>query len=260
MIEELKSEDFYYVIDLHHNIRSENVKRQLRLPAFNVNKINWEKWLRVWLKIDRLPRRHIVDRYLDTLTVFDVVNDQQGLDYFIPEQAQIMADDLPVKDYVLMVIGGQHETKKMPAGKLAELCTLLPFPVILAGGREDVATAESIIALSLNSAVINACGNYSINQSASLVQQARLVITHDTGLMHIAAAFHKKIISIWGNTIPEFGMYPYLADKESVQVEVKGLSCRPCSKIGYPKCPKKHFNCMQQQDIQAIADAAGRLW
>lgn len=260
MIQELQSEEFLYVIDLHHNIRSENVKRQLRLPAFTVNKLNLEKWLRVWLRMDRLPRVHIVDRYLDTLAVFDVKNDMQGLDYFIPEKDRINVIDLPAKDYAMIVIGGQHETKKMPAGKLAELCNLLPFPVVLAGGKEDAAAAESIMALSQHPALFNACGKYSINQSASLVQQSRLVITHDTGLMHVAAAFHKKIISIWGNTIPEFGMYPYLADEESVQFEVKELSCRPCSKIGYQKCPRKHFKCMEMQDIQAIAETAKRLW
>ena len=89
-----------------------------------------------------------------------------------------------------------------------------------------------------------------LNQSASAVKQARKVITHDTGLMHIAAAFDKKIISVWGNTIPEFGMTAYTNEVENFEVE--GLSCRPCSKIGHQKCPKGHFDCMQKQDSKAI--------
>jgi len=64
-------------------------------------------------------------------------------------------------------------------------------------------------------------------------------------LMHIGAAFQKKIYSIWGNTVPEFGMYPYKTDFEVF--EVKGLDCRPCSKIGYAKCPRGHFKCMREQ-------------
>jgi ADP-heptose:LPS heptosyltransferase len=83
-----------------------------------------------------------------------------------------------------------------------------------------------------------------INQSASLVKSARLVISNDTGLMHIAAAFHKKILSVWGNTSPELGMFPYLPSEGSEILEVKGLSCRPCSKLGFHACPKKHFRCM----------------
>ncbi|HRB40127.1 MAG TPA: glycosyltransferase family 9 protein, partial [Bacteroidia bacterium] len=98
------------------------------------------------------------------------------------------------------------------------------------------------------------CGITSIGQSASLIKQSKAVITHDTGLMHIAAALRKKIVSVWGNTVPEFGMYPYLPVNSvpfSIS-EVKNLNCRPCSKIGYNTCPKKHFRCMNDMDIQEI--------
>ncbi|MFP4366448.1 MAG: glycosyltransferase family 9 protein, partial [Bacteroidales bacterium] len=107
--------------------------------------------------------------------------------------------------------------------------------------------------------VWNACGKYNINQSASLVRQADLVITHDTGLMHIAAAFKKRIISVWGNTIPEFGMSPYMPHPDSAMFEVDGLKCRPCSKLGYKRCPKKHFRCMNDQKTSDIAGYAARL-
>ncbi|MFW5773697.1 MAG: glycosyltransferase family 9 protein, partial [Tangfeifania sp.] len=75
-----------------------------------------------------------------------------------------------------------------------------------------------------------------------------LVLSNDTGLMHIAAAFKKKVLSFWGNTVPEFGMVPYQADPASEIMEVKNLKCRPCSKLGYHKCPKKHFRCMRDLD------------
>ncbi|MCX6271409.1 MAG: glycosyltransferase family 9 protein [Bacteroidetes bacterium] len=98
---------------------------------------------------------------------------------------------------------------------------------------------------------INTCGRLSLNESATLIRNASLVITHDTGLMHIAAAFSKNIISVWGNTIPEFGMYPYFPEDykgHSKILEVKGLRCRPCSKLGYKKCPEGHFKCMMDID------------
>ena len=111
---------------------------------------------------------------------------------------------------------------------------------MLLGGMEDIATGDAIAGYT-EGQVYNACGKFSINQSASLVQQARLVISHDTGLMHIAAAFKKKIISLWGNTIPEFGMYPYFPDENSRILQVDGLSCRPCSKIGYDELSQRTF-------------------
>jgi ADP-heptose:LPS heptosyltransferase len=137
------------------------------------------------------------------------------------------------------------------------LCNALDQPVILLGGQEDK-QAGDIIAGQSSGLVLNCCGRFSINQSASLIKQARVVVSHDTGLMHIAAAFHKRIISIWGNTIPEFGMYPYLPGPASQIFQVEGLPCRPCSKIGFSTCPKKHFMCMNEMDEKQIASIVSR--
>lgn len=87
-----------------------------------------------------------------------------------------------------------------------------------------------------------------------------LILTHDTGLMHIAAAFKKKIISVWGSTVPEFGMYPYLPDPASEIIEIKNLPCRPCSKLGYKKCPKGHFKCINEINIEQVINLANKLF
>lgn len=258
IIEEIEKNEIDYVIDLHNSLRSNTLRRKIHLPVFQVNKLNWEKWLMVHLKINRLPNKHIVDRYLETCSVFDLINDQKGLDYFIPEKEKLESNLLPSAPFIAFVIGGQHFTKKMPASKIAEICSGLNFPVVLLGGKEDQLEAEEIIRLSKNPP-LNTCGKFNFHQSASIVAQSGLVITHDTGLMHVAAAFKKKIISIWGNTIPEFGMYPYLAHPHSFQSEVNGLACRPCSKIGYATCPKNHFRCMIDQNINQIIQQAELL-
>lgn len=103
--------------------------------------------------------------------------------------------------------------------------------------------------------VINAINQFSLPESSSIVAQAKILLTNDTGLMHIATAFSIPIVSVWGNTVPELGMYPYYPNRKDLFSihEVKNLNCRPCSKIGYKSCPKKHFNCMMLQDSNAIA-------
>ncbi|MDF1573730.1 MAG: glycosyltransferase family 9 protein [Bacteroidales bacterium] len=252
-----------YVIDLHRNFRTARIKQGLKRIDFSVHKLNVRKWLLVNLKKNLLPDRHMVDRNLDTIKTFIEERDKQGLDYFIPEAHEVSVDSLPEtfkKGYVALAIGAQHETKKLTPELLIRLCQKLEYPLLILGGPEDRKTGEIIISSLPDKTIVNACGSYSIHQSASLVRQSRLLITHDTGLMHIGAAFQKKIISVWGNTIPRFGMYPYRAHPSSVPFEVQGLPCRPCSKIGFHKCPKKHFNCMQKQDLDAIADKAGQLW
>ncbi len=260
LIESLALEKFDHIIDLHHNLRTAQVKRALHVPGTSFNKLNVQKWLLTALKINTLPREHIVDRYLATVQQFGVVNDGKGLDYFIPKDDLVPDSDIPAAHslgFVALVIGAAHNTKKLPLAKLQELCRLLEHPIILLGGTEDRKTGEAIAAVD-EVKIYNSCGKFSLNESAHLVSKARLVITHDTGLMHIAAAFKKPVISVWGNTVPAFGMTPYFGNAmvANALFEVKGLWCRPCSKIGYSKCPLGHFKCMNKQAIGAILQKA----
>jgi heptosyltransferase-2 len=213
------------------------------------------------LKINKLPDVHIVDRYLNTIHYFDVENDMKGLDYFIPEKDNVEINTLPENfknGYILFAIGAQHFTKKLPVEKIVSICKKINFPLIISGGKEDFETGE-IIKNQVGETILNACGKFNLNQSASLVKQAKFVISHDTGLMHIASAFKKDIISVWGNTVPVFGMYPYLSGENSIIVENNNLKCRPCSKIGFKKCPKKHFKCMNDIDESQIIKQVNKL-
>ncbi len=258
----LKEEKFDYIIDLHHNLRSAIVKARLGAISFSFNKINVPKWLMVNLKINRLPHKHIVDRYFDTLALFDVRNDQKGLDFFYAPEDEVKFNELPEalrNGYVAFIIGAKHATKKLPLEKIARIIRKSALPYAIIGGREDEQDGAKICA-EAEALCVNLAGKLSIGQSAAFVNRARVVITHDTGMMHIAAAFHKKIISIWGNTIPGFGMTPYKANNESIIAEVKGLNCRPCSKIGYASCPKKHFKCMNDIDEDEIIRITKKLW
>ncbi len=262
VISALRAESIDYIIDLHKNIRSSIVKVRLRRMSFSFNKINLQKWMMINFKINRLPSTHIVDRYLETVRLFDIQNDGKGLDYFIPPDEEFDISGLPdgfSQGYIALVVGAKHATKQLPPEKLLALCELIDKPVVLLGGPEDRQLAESITAQS-SCGIFNACGTCSINQSASLIRQSRVVITPDTGLMHIASAFKKKIISVWGNTIPALGMHPYDPGTGSVIFEVEGLNCRPCSKIGYSKCPRKHFRCMTEINEEEIAEKAASLF
>jgi len=261
-IKKIHEENFDYIIDLHHNLRTLIIKNKLRILSYSFKKLNIEKWLMVTFKINILPDIHIVDRYLATTRLFEVTNDQKGLDYYISTNDEIEICKLPEpfrNGYIGLVIGAKHNTKKMPSEKITSLINKIGLPVIILGGKEDIDEGE-IIEKATNGLCYNGCGKFNLGQSASLVKQAKVIITHDTGLMHIAAAFKKKIISLWGNTIPEFGMYPYTPHPDSQIFEIKGLSCRPCSKIGYAQCPKKHFDCMMKLDEKVISESVIKLW
>ena len=256
VIETLRNEDFDYVIDLHHNVRTLKVKRALQKEAFSFNKLNIEKWMHVNFKWNVLPKVHIVERYLETVKHFGVKNDGRGLDYFIPEHQHVREEDIPASHlagYIGLVVGGAHGTKKYPVHKLKKFCAEIHHPVIVLGGKEDVTVGDELSKLDAHK-IYNACGKFSLNESADLVRRSKLVVTNDTGLMHIAAAFKKPVVSLWGNTVPEFGMYPYYgnASISDFKFEVKNLSCRPCSKIGYDECPQGHFKCMEMIEADTL--------
>jgi len=264
LIKQLKVEKFDFIVDLHNNLRTKMIKAALGKPASSFNKLNIKKWLFVKFRINQLPNVHIVDRYLETLELLSIKNDQLGLDYFIPEKDYVEEEWLPEtfrkKGYVAFVIGATYYTKKLPFEKMIELCDKIARPIVLIGGPEDKDLGDKLTnffkqtkaseplepklqEMGKKSVLYNACGKFNINQSAYLIKRASFVFTHDTGMMHIAAAFKKRVFSIWGNTVPKFGMYPYKT--KFTIFENNKIHCRPCSKLGYDKCPKGHFKCMR---------------
>ena len=257
IIDKLKKENYDHVIDLHNNLRSLRIKKALKKISFSINKLNVEKFLLTNLNINIMPPEHITQRSLDTAAALGITDDGLGLDYFIPEKDIVRQSDIPTSHsagFITIVIGATYETKKLPVHKLQELCYRIDHPLMLLGGKEDFNDAEIISSVDPVK-IYNACGKFNLNESADLLRQSKLVVSHDTGLMHIAAALQKPVISIWGNTTPVFGMYPYYGTRSTQQyevVEVKGLSCRPCSKIGYHYCPLEHFKCMEKQDIDKL--------
>ncbi|MEZ4757452.1 MAG: glycosyltransferase family 9 protein [Flavobacteriales bacterium] len=257
LIQQLRSERFDHVVDLHHNLRTTRVKRALGVPAYSFPKLNLEKWLLVNLSINKLPNKHIVDRYFEAAAPLGVRNDGQGLELFIPPDRTVPRTALPEAHqggYVALAVGAAHGTKRLPDRRFVELARLLEGPLVIIGGEEDRAVGRTI-ADAVGGRAFDATGRYDLLGSASLIRDARAVIAHDSGAMHIACAFERPVVSIWGSTVPAFGMGPYQpGHPERVFIsEVSGLSCRPCSKIGHDHCPKGHFHCMEQQDLQRIA-------
>jgi ADP-heptose:LPS heptosyltransferase len=261
-IQNLKTIGFDIVIDLHKNLRTARVKKALRAPSFVFDKLNVQKWFYVNLKINLMPDQSIVERYFEAIKSLGIRNDGRGLDYFIPDQDKTDNKDIPMSHwagYVGFVVGGSFATKKLPIEKWQEIVAMCPIPIILLGGPEDRADATEIARIDPIK-IYNSCGKFSINESADLVKHAKVIVSNDTGLMHVAAAFKKPIISLWGNTTPQLGMFPYYGfnnlkntiSPELLHIENKQLSCRPCSKIGFDHCPKKHFKCMNDLKLNEV--------
>ena len=227
-VDKLKAQNYDYLIDLHKNTRTLSLKKQLAIPYLTFPKLNIEKWLLVNFKWNRMPDIHIVDRYFKAVETLGVKNDLLPCDYFITEKEQVQTETM---------------LNVQPKSYLA-----------IAIGSTDANFAHKLIQRFPEKQVTSACGNFTLSQSASIVQQAKAILTNDTGLMHIASCFEIPTISVWGNTVPVLGMYPYFPRLKNAfsMHEVENLKCRPCSKIGFQQCPKKHFSCMNDQNIDEI--------
>ncbi len=233
---ELKEEQFDYVIDLQNSLRSRSIRKKLGVLSFHVNKQNFRKWIQVNLNLWKGSVGHIVDRYIDTLKTFKVKNDGLGLTYFIPSATKAIGDILPMdfieNKYTVIAVGGAHEGKRWSEENWEELSTKLHDErVIWIGGKED--------AINLNHSPLhlNLIGKSSVHESARIVEHAKAVICGDTGMMHIAAAFKKDIIVLWGCTTPELGMGVYRPKPvvgehmHTIYLQAKRKG-RPCSKLG----------------------------
>lgn len=257
-IQELKQENFDFIVDLQKNYRSRKICSSLNAPHGTFPKYNIRKWILVNFKINFLPDIHIVDRYFEAVKKLNVTNDGKGLDFFIPENKEVDEDDFPAvfeNGFVAIALGSLHETKRIPTHKIVEISRMLFKPVMLLGGKDVEAEGDDIVS-QLKDRAFNGCGKFSIFQSASILQHADCLLTGDTGMMHIAAALNVPIASVWGNTVPEFGMYPYMPNQEDKYriFEVCSLLCRPCSKLGFQKCPRRHFNCMNHISTYEVAE------
>ena len=257
LIRTFRREDFDFILDLHKNLRTLLIKAALLKRSASFPKQNFRKYLLTHFKMQRLPIAHVVDRYFEAVKNLGVRNDGKGLDFFIPPEDRLSLKELPDSHrsaYVAVVISATYTTKQFPETKLLSVIDRLNSPVILIGGAAEIEMGKRI-AESRPEKVFNACGKYNLEESAWLLKNAAKVLSNDTGMMHIAAALQKEISVTWGNTVPAFGMSPYFGNGpgREFRFEVKDLPCRPCSKLGYEKCPRKHFRCMMNQDEDSIA-------
>jgi len=249
VMDDLEKEGYDYVIDLQNNLRTNMIKKRLGVLSFTVEKKNLAKF--IWIKFGfqwNIP--HVVSRYLDTLKTFGLSDDGKGLEFVIPSSVHV---DLPFENYTAVVIGANHFGKRPDASNWASIIHRIPGNVVLVGGREEEMMST---ALSTESSIFSVVNQLNLMESAWVVKHAKMVVVGDTGLMHIAAAFGKNKLSLWGCTRPGLGMSPWRPGENSVMLEPKGRGDRPCSKLG-DSCKFGQLNrCIHEIDLNELEKKA----
>jgi len=252
IIKQLKGEQYDYVVDLHNNIRSHRVHRALKARTYILEKHRIALWLLTTFGINTFKQKHIVHRFLEVIAPIrrhsKPANKPQ---FYIPENTTI-ENQLP-EQFLAIAVGAAWKTKEIPIARLNEIIAASSWSnIVLLGGPTDENKVHQLE--STNKNLINLVGQLSITQSAAVIKKASVLLTGDTGLMHIAAAVETAIVAVFGSTHPILGYTPFTDESAYELIQNTALSCRPCTKQGKKACPKGHFKCMLDLDYSAIIE------
>lgn len=268
----IRQERYDLIIDIHGNLRSNFLRRgnyrtvvvkKRRIARFLLVNFKWNVYAKHGSHRLALP---VALRYLETLDSYGIQDDGEGLEVFVPQEISDRvrhqlerAGFDPLRPSVGICPTARHSTKMWLPDRFGELVFLLlreeNANVLLWGGKDDRARCGEIERQVLEKAegrgaLLNLAGSFSIIETAAGMDLCDVVVTNDTGLLHLAAARKRRVVAIFGPTVKEFGFFPF--GTKSTVIERKGLYCRPCSHIGGAKCPEGHFRCMKEISVEEV--------
>ena len=251
------------LVDLQNSARSAFL-RATTFPTIWVKakRYRLRRWLRVCFKWNLYREvRPVPVRYLDSLGALGARDDGRGLELRVPADARewagaFLTSGVFVTDSVVALCpGARHTTKRWPAERWTELCRKLSAAgsqVLVVGSSSEDSLLAQVAGATIATVV---CGR-SIHQVAALFERSALVISNDSGLMHLATGVGRPVVGIFGPTVEEFGFYPFRANSEVISHD---LPCRPCSAMGGERCPAKHFRCMLETTVDDVLARANAL-
>lgn len=265
----LRDEQYELAVDIHDSIRTKFLRAACGTKSVVVDKRKMERWLLINLKRNAYDDSlFVAERYIETLKKYGITNDAKGLEIFIPDSTlfeisgKMAALRLNEFEKVVGICpGSKHFTKRWQKEKFAEVAVRAAkdfnAKILLFGGKEErddcEFVADEVMRRISERSASNFAGNFTLLETAAALEFCDVVVTNDSGLMHLAAAKKKKIVAIFGSTSREFGFAPY--GTESVIIENNDLDCRPCTHIGRKSCPKEHFKCMADITAEKVYDA-----
>lgn len=266
----LRQTRYDLVVDLHRTLRSRLLcrgllaQRQLAYAKRTVRRallvhLGWNT-LRAMTPVPELyaaPLRHVgMTAPLAPLEMHLTPASQDTMRTYV-RQALPHRGEQPL---LALAPGARWPTKRWPVERFAavaqELAQAQRAAVVVLGGVEDVALAQELCRR-LRGPVLDSTGQLSLMHTAALLQQCHLLLSNDSGLMHMATALRVPVVAIFGPTVQEFGFYPF---KARAQVVSADLPCRPCSTKGAARCPRGHHQCMQQVTLAQVGAVADAMW
>jgi len=263
----LRDESYSVVFDLHNNMRSNYLKSGIQSgKTYSIKKGKFKQILLVYCKINIYEKETpIPHRYLSVAKEYGVKDDEKGLELFWNKETIDSAEKKVISmgleldhPYICLAPGAGFFTKRWPEEKFDNLVKLIQqnneFQIIVLGDDKD---KEAGLSLKKQRNIIDSSGKLSLLETAYIISKGKMIVSNDSGLMHMATSVNKPVLAIFGSTVKELGFFPYRA--KSKVIENSDLSCRPCSHIGRKSCPKKHFRCMDEITPERVYTELGQL-
>lgn len=149
------------------------------------------------------------------------------------------------------------DTKKWPADYFADIANFKlaeGWQVWLLGSINDNFAAELVNAKTNNSC-INLAGKLQLDETVALIANANIIVSNDSGLLHVAAAVNTPLVGIYGSTSPDFTP-PLISDNRKEILKINNLSCSPCFK---QTCRYGHLKCLYDIKPQMVITAIDKL-
>lgn len=262
----LRAGKFTHRLDLHGNLRSQALRALLPGGWSGYPKHRLARTVLIRTKRDVYrDRRPIPERYFDAARALDVRPDGRPPELFLAPDAVAAADARLAAAGIregtplaALAPGAAHATKRWPAERWQALARELAaqgMTLLLLGGPGDTAVAEAV-AQAAGGRVVDAAGRTGLQETGALLRRASVLVSGDTGVMHMATAVGTPVVALFGPTVRQFGFFPYTERARVVELE---LGCRPCHAMGSSACPLGHHLCLRGIEPARVLDVVREM-
>ena len=266
--QQVKQNKYTHILDIQKNIRSLIISSGLgaTVTGFSKKLLARDLLIRFGKNI-YTEIEPVYLRYFESVAVLGVEYDGKGTEVFPSATEKEKVSEIlmqhsltPGNPLLVIAPGAQWENKRWPVEGYAEaadtFCKQTGAYAILIGGPGDVDICRQVQNL-MKTTSLNLAGKLSLMGSAALLGKANMVLTNDTGMLHMAQAMKTPVVAIYGPTTRELGFFPLPENSRVAEIEI---SCRPCTQKGLHSCPKKHFRCMNDLKPEMVSSLAAELF
>ncbi len=264
LTQEIRAMGFDLVIDLHGNMRSFLVRLVTGAPkTVRVEKNSFARWFLVVFKQSSASlKKSVREKILECLPPLDIPLASTDTQLYPMHPGGVLSSLSidPAARLIGLAPGAKHATKRWKPEFFAQVANQLgqrtKSMILILGDKSDQAVADQVSRL-VTVPHKNLAGWTNLNELMAVVSTLSLLVTNDSGLMHMGEALKIPLVALFGPTVREFGFAPYR--DSSRLLECADLSCRPCSLHGEDRCPLQHHRCMEQLRPEPVLSAAENL-